>query len=186
MNTTMSLAGPVDAGVARYQPLFEIAQAYQALQSTVAAELEECFTGNRNYAEYLDTARKIVHTTAPDALALILARLIAVTTDTTDIGDTEAATATAPEVTPQPLIHQIRTSLNAIPVELRAEFLAIQTRDIDLAAIADMAQRVTAQLAPCDMWRVLAGQLLVTAADNQMLRARFAATQHHTTTRKEN
>lgn len=185
MNTATAAAAPA-AIPFRYQPIIEIAQAYQALPTAVAAELEECFTGNRNYAEYLDTARKIVHTTAPDALALILARLIAVTTDTTDIGDTEAATATAPEVTPQPLVHQIRTSLNAIPAELRSEFLALQTRDIDLEAIADMAQRVTAQLAPCDMWRVLAGQLLVTAADNQLLRARFAAMQRPTNDRKEN
>lgn len=180
MNTAIAAAAPA-AIPFRYQPIFEIAQAYQALQPSVAAELEECFTGNRNYAEYLDTARKIVHTTAPDALALILARLIAVTTDTTDIGDTEAATATAPEVTPQPLIHQIRTSLNAIPAELRAEFLAIQTRDIDLEAIADMAKRVTDQLAPCDMWRVLAGQMVITAADNQLMRAKAAHAAQQTT-----
>lgn len=165
----------------RYQPVFEIALSYQALPPDVAAELEACFQGNRDYAEYLDTAHRIVHTVSPENLALILARLIAVTDDTTGLEEVEMATPpAAPPVLP--LVQQIRTALNAIPPDLRGEFLACQTRDIDLQVLADIAQQVTNQLPPCDMWRVLAGQLLITAADNQLLRNRFAAQQRPTGT----
>lgn len=161
------------AETVRYQPVFEIAQAYQVLPDDVAHELQDCFDGNRNFAEHLDTARRIVHTTAPEALALIVARLIHMADDTVGI-DTTAEMP--PQATPVvlPLVQQIRTALNAIPADLRDEFLAVQTRDIDLETIAELAQRVTQQLAPRDMWRVLAGQILVTAADNQLMRVRAA------------
>lgn len=159
--------------LARYQPVFEIAQAYQVLPDDVAHELQDCFDGNRNFAEHLDTARRIVHTTAPDELALIVARLIHLADDTLGIDTTAEMPPQSPPVV-LPLVQQVRTALNAIPADLREEFLAAQTRDIDLENIAEIAQRVTQQLAPRDLWRVLAGQLLVTAADNQLMRVRAA------------
>lgn len=158
---------------ARYQPVIEIAQAYQALPADVAHELQDCFDGNRNFAEHLDTARRIVHTTAPEALSLVVARLIHMADDTVDIDTTAELPPQSPPVV-LPLVQQVRTALSAIPADLRDTFMAVQTRDIDLERIAEIAQRVTQQLAPRDMWRVLAGQLLVTAADNQLMRARAA------------
>lgn len=160
--------------MARYQPIFEIAHAYEALPEDIAHELQDCLDGNRNFAEHLDTAHRIVHGTPPDALALIVARLIHMADDTLGI-DTAATSPTQQEPTMLPLVQQVRTALNAIPTDLRDEFLAAQTRDIDLETIAEIAQRVTQQLAPRDLWRVLAGQILVTAADNQLMRVRAAA-----------
>lgn len=173
MNTATTPTAAPAAIPFRYQPVIEIAQAYDVLADDVASELQDCFDGNRNFAKHLDTAQRIVHTTSPEDLALIVARLIHMANDTVHI-DATAEMPPRPAPVVLPLVQQIRTALNAIPADLRQEFLAAQTRDIDLENIADIAQRVTQQLAPRDMWRVLAGQLLVTAADNQLLRARAA------------
>lgn len=64
--------------VPAHQPLFEVATAYQKLPPLLASELQACFDGDRNLAQTHDIARRLVNTLAPDALALVVTRLICV------------------------------------------------------------------------------------------------------------
>ena len=66
------------------QPVIAVAQAYQALLPELHARLEVAFAGNMNLAQIVGLSRQIVAQTDPDALALVLARLISVSTEGMD------------------------------------------------------------------------------------------------------
>lgn len=147
-----------------YQPVLEVAQAYGALDAGLLARLQAAFDGEASLADQLALAQDIVRTTRPADLALVLCRLIAVVQDTTD--GIEPVPEEPSSNRPIPLVQQVHAGINAMPHALREQFREVQQRRIDLDEISGVARQVVTELAPRDLWRVLAGQMLVNASGN--------------------
>ncbi len=163
-----------------YQPVMEVAAAYHGIDARHAADLQRAFRGEMTIAEQVALARRIVDDTPPANMVWLLARLIVVAQDDTHTSpaDTVAAAANVP-ASAKSMLRQVQDAINVLPTELRNDFSAAQSGDTetDVESIAVIARRITDRLAPAEMWRVLAGQMVVNAAGNRLLKTRFETMQ---------